>query len=516
MSRPDMPLEDLPRAGHPQFALGQALGYTAFTWGYPLVETQRTCRLQVQVPEHLQLQPGAGNSAASTPPPSAAWHAPIDRLRHRLEVATEADRDVVTPANDLLYTNGWIHLADGPRLLRVPASARHPGRYFVLALYDAWTNNFANPGLRESPPQGETLVLVGPGTSDEAVARAVVAAGMDGDNSANALAARTASVRVVHSPTPLVWLIARVLAGEGDDVHAARALQAEITLDALPGSDHGRLPHAVQHGCGPPQETLAALQERPAQADQIAAAFFNNLCHALVDQPVPPADAGLAHWLARGGLAPSPNFEFMQLDAPLRAGLQRGLQDAAAAIEHASRSRRARPWAMNMQIGRYGTDYLLRALTAYKGLAALAAEEALYAMCDFDAERAPLHGRHAYVQRFEPGELPPVDGFWSVTLYDADRFLYRNSACRYALGDRTRGLTFDADGGLTLHIAHLPPTDSAAKANWLPAPAGSFYLVLRLYVPRADVRSWRIPPLHKAALTQSSSPPAGSPAATAP
>ena len=321
---------------------------------------------------------------------------------------------------------------------------------------------------------------------------------------------------MLHCPTPVVWLIARVLAGDDDDVHAARALQAEITLDAPPGTDHGRLPHAVQHWCGPTQDTLAALQDRPAQAEQIAAAFFNNLCRALVDQPVPAADAGLAHWLARGGLAPSPNFEFMQLDGPLRAGLQRGLQDAAAAIEHASRSRRARPWAMNLHIGRYGSDYLVRALTAYKGLAALAAEEALYAMGDFDAERAPLQGRHAYVQRFAPGELPPVDGFWSVTLYDADRFLYRNPARRYALGDRTPGLTRDVDGGLSLHIRHQPPTDEAARGNWLPAPAGSFYLVLRLYLPRAEVRSWRIPPLHKVALTQSSNPPSGSPAATAP
>ncbi len=461
-----------PLVGHPLYALGQALGYTAFVWGYPLVETQRTC--------HLQVLPG--------PDGAAAWHAPVDRLRHRLEVAGEDDRDVVTPANDLLYTNGWIHLADGPRLLRVPAAARHPGRYFVLALYDAWTNNFANPGLRESPAQGEWLVLVGPGTSEEAVARAVAL-----------VQAHAIAVRVVHSPTPLVWLIARVLAGDEGDLPAARALQAEIALQVPPGTDHGRLPHAVQHWCGPPQETLAALQERPAQADEIAAAFFNNLCRALVDQPVPAADAGLAHWLARGGLAPSPNFDFTQLDVPLRAGLQRGLQDAAAAIEQASRSRRARPWAMNMQIGRYGSEYMVRALTAYKGLAALAAEEALYAMCDFDADRAPLHGRHACVQRFAPGELPPVDGFWSVTLYDADRFLYRNPARRYALGDRTPGLTRDADGGLTLHISHQPPADEAARANWLPAPAGSFYLVLRLYVPRADVRAWRIPPLHPVA-----------------
>ena len=91
--------------------------------------------------------------------------------------------------------------------------------------------------------------------------------------------------------------------------------------------------------------------------------------------------------------------------------------------------------------------------------------------------------------------MPPVDAFWSVTLYDADRFLYDNPQARYAIGDRTRGLQRDPDGGLSLVVSHAPPRDPAFTPNWLPAPAGGFYLVLRMYNPRAEARGWRIPPL---------------------
>ena len=438
----------------PRTALGQSVGFSAFTWGYPLVETLRTCRLQTV---------GDG----------ASWRSPVDRLHHSLRVSTDADRDVVTPANDLLYTTAWIHLGDGPRQLRVPGKARHPGRYFVLALYDAWTNNFANPGFRESPDEGETVVLVGPDTPPEAP---------------------LPPGRVLRAPTNLVWMIGRVLAGAGDDVLAARALQAEITLAAASGTDHGRLPAGVQHWVDAPQDTMAALLARPDDARAIAAAFFTNLCRGLADQAVPAADAGMAAWFMRAGLVPSSQFEFSQLPEPTQSGLVQGLVSAAEWIEQASRSRRAKPWAVNFGIGRYGSEYLVRALTAYKGLGALAGEEAVYAMCDFDAERQGLDGRQRYVMRFAPGELPPVDGFWSITMYDADRFLYPNAFGRHSIGDRTAGLKRDADGGLSLVIGHEAPAD---MGNWLPAPAGPCYVVLRLYVPRPEARTWAIPPLER-------------------
>jgi hypothetical protein len=358
-------------------------------------------------------------------------------------------------------------------LLHVPSARRHAGRYFVLALYDAWTNNFANPGLRTSNPQGEVVALIGPNAPDDV--------------------ALPAGVRVIRSPTNLVWLIGRVVVGD-DDGAQAQSLQADIRLECLADTDHGHLPQAVTHWRGEPEDTMAALTARPHDAAAIAGQFFANLCHALAAAPPPPSDAGLAAWLASGKLVPGSFFDWALLDSSLRDGLQQGLVDAAALIFKSSRSRVARPWAAHFELGRYGSNYLTRALTAYKGLGALASDEAVYAMGDFDAVRQPLEGSNRYALRFGPQDLPPVDAFWSVTLYDADRFLYANPLDRYSLGDRTPDLQYDPDGGLTLLLGHLPPADTT---NWLPAPQGSFYLILRMYCPRTEARTWRIPPVQR-------------------
>lgn len=442
---------------NPRFALGQSIGMAAFVWGYPLVETMRTCRLQTSAKEDDKV----------------AWRSGIDRVQHVQRASTAADRDVVTPANDLLYTTGWINLADGLRLLHVPSARQHAGRYFVLALYDAWTNNFANPGMRISDPKGEIVALVGPDAPDDV--------------------ALPVGARVIRSPTNLVWLIARVVVGE-DDAIQAQALQADIRLACVPGTDHGHLPQAVSHWRGETEDTLAALVARPHDAATIAGTFFENLCRGLADAPPPPSDAGLAAWFASGKLVAGSFFDWALLDASLRDGLQQGLLDAAALIVKGSRSRVARPWAAHFELGRYGTNYLTRSLTAYKGLGALSSDEAVYAMGDFDAGRQPLHGGARYTLRFAPQDLPPVDAFWSVTLYDADRFLHANPLERYSLGDRTRGLQRDPDGGLTLVIGHQQPADTS---NWLPAPDAGFYLILRMYCPRSEARTWRIPPLQR-------------------
>jgi hypothetical protein len=133
-----------------------------------------------------------------------------------------------------------------------------------------------------------------------------------------------------------------------------------------------------------------------------------------------------------------------------------------------------------------------------KYIGMLESAEALYPLAWRDAQGAALSGAHRYQLRFAPGQLPPVDAFWSITMYDArDYMLVDNPIDRYAIGDRTPGLRADADGGLTLHIGHAPLPDAAARANWLPAPAGAFYLCLRAYVPRPEMIDGRyaLPPL---------------------
>ena len=438
----------------PRAALARAIGVAAFIYGYPLVESMRTCRLQTSM---------VGHSSPDRPP--------IDALHHNPRPWTDEDRDIVTPANDLLYTTGWIHLRDGPRLLRVPAASSHPGRYFVLALYDAYTENFENLGPRNCSAGGETVVLVGP----------------NGD-----VPASLQHLRSVRCPTHLVWLIARVLVADDVDLPAARALQSEITIDCAPGTDQGSVPLAVAQWPGEPIDAMALLHEQHLPAAEVAPRFFTSLVHALADAPGRTEDAGLVSWFGLAGLLGGASFQWEALEPAQREGLVAGLAEASALVAQAARSRRARPWVLASRAGVYGSDYLTRALTAYIGLGALATSEAIYGAGHFDAEHRPLDGTHRYELRFAPDALPPAEAFWSVTLYDHDRFLYRNPIKRHAIGDRTSGLKRDADGGLTITFSHQPPDDTA---NWMPAPAGAFYLIMRLYHPRSDVRAWKAPPL---------------------
>lgn len=451
---------DASLTGHPMFALGRSVGMAAFVWGYPLVETVRTCHVMTVAP------PTDGRTATL----------PFDRLVVRPSPSTAVDRVVVAPSHDLLYGTAWINLANGPRLLTVPSSRRHGGRYFSLALYDAWTNNFANPGLRHSHPDGETLVLVGPGTPPGA--------------------ARPDGLRVLHCPTDLVWLIPRVLVGPGDDVQAARALAADMALHSPDGTHPGRHPAAVRAWAGPHENTVVALERHPHDAAPRAADFFTNLCRALVDTPPAAGEEALLAWFKEAQIAPGDGPDWARLPQPLRDGLQQGLVDAVALIAAGSRPAAGTAWRVRLDLGRWGTDYLLRAVVAFRGLAALASDEAVYASSHLDADLQPLDGRHTYALRFAPGRLPPVDAFWSVTLYGDDFFLHPNAHGRFAIGDRTPGLQHDADGGITLQFGHAEQPDNP---NWLPAPAGRFSLSLRLYHPRPELAQWPIPPARRLA-----------------
>jgi len=447
-----------------QRALGQAVGLSAFVYGYPLTETYRTCRLQTQ-PDATR-RPGA--SAGSD------GRAPLDTLHHSPRPSTDEDRDIVTPANDLLYTTAWIHLANGPRVLTVPSAAAHAGRYFVLALYDAYTENFENLGPRTCAAEGEKVVLVGPGGHVPEALR---------------------GLRVVQCPTDLVWLIGRILVGDEPDWPAARALQSGIALAAAPGTQAGARPAAVEQWVGEPVDAMAAVLENGEEAAEVAPRFFANFCHALAEAPGRTEDSGLVAWFGQGGLAAGSAFAWNAIDADLRAGLAEGFAQGVALVASMGRNRPPRPWLVASATGRYGSHYLARARTAYIGLGALATQEAIYAASHVDADKAPLDGARNYTLRFEAGDLPPVDAFWSVTMYAADRFLYPNEMRRHAIGDRTPGLRHEADGSLVIDIGHRAP---ASTSNWLPAPAGGFYLILRMYHPREGVRTWRIPALQAA------------------
>lgn len=425
-------------AASPQTRLVAALATPLVIAGYPLLETLRTCHLQTSVSANT----GYGR-------------APMGQLSHSNRRWTHEDRDIVTPANDLLYFCAWVNLRQQPAWLDVPAPT---GRYFVVEMLDAYTENFINLGPRNVPAEGARFMLCGPSTPAQS-------------------AEASLGAHRVDCPSDLVWLLGRVLVSGDDDVDAAREFMAQFRLT---GS-----------GARPASVNLWREGGDPALD------FFANLISGLDEFPSPEPGADLAPLLTALGWKRGDADAPQRANARVQQGLQMAWREGMALIEAHSRSQTRKAWGYSTQLGRWQGRLMMRAATALKGLGALCGEETIYAMSDFDAMGEPLSGEHRYVLRFPPGQLPPADAFWSVSMYGEDRFFVDHPARRYAVGDRTAGLEFDADGSLTLPIQHEQPT--ALRANWLPAPRGRFYLILRLYHPRPEFLAGRydIPALQR-------------------
>ncbi|WP_322013090.1 DUF1254 domain-containing protein [Paraburkholderia sp. J12] len=404
---------------------------------YPVVESVRTCALH------------------TLPHSRSPMRMPFNTIHASTRCWTHEDRDVVTPANDFLYLNGWVDLSNGPVQLDIPPV--DGDRYFVIELLDAFTNNFVNLSARSIGRQGGHFVLHLEGEAPEPRAGKPVAC-----------------------PTRLVWLLGRVLVHGERDLEAARQVANAFRLSGEPVS-------------GP------ASVSRWHESGDAALDFFQNVFNSLADFPVCEDEAPMFALLRRAGVKWHAQVDVATLPETVQEGLRLGYAVAHRLITAFTESRTGRSWVYSLGLGRYGHDHLLRACTAMKGLGALAADEAVYASADFDDTGAHLDGRNRYELYFPPGQLPPVDAMWSLSLYGMDRFFVGNPIRRYAIGDRTPGLQYDADGGLRLVIQHEIDRDSPqSTANWLPAPAGGFYLILRFYHPQAAFLEGRyaIPAIH--------------------
>ncbi|HMN81508.1 MAG TPA: DUF1254 domain-containing protein [Burkholderiaceae bacterium] len=429
--------------------LAHAIGVQACLYGLPLVESMRTAAQMTAV-------------AA----PQSNGRAPLNHFGHSARPWTHEDRDVVTPANDLLYSMAWLDLSESPMLLTVPPEGR---RYWVMALLDAYTNNFLNIGPRLTGGAAKQYLLTAPGWSGDV----------------------PAPIEQVRCATPLVWILGRVLVEDAANLMQARALQQRFTLSAWMAGGPASAGSATAHHSTAHPYTAWQAGDDPLD-------FFDNLARGLAQNPPPDSERGLVASFAAAGLRPGAPVTTQSLEPAVAEGLRSGFATGAAIVEAHTRSRQANPWGINYRLGRFDTDYLSRACTAAKGLGGVAADEALYAMADFDAAREPLDGRHRYRLSFAPGELPPCDAFWSVSLYGPDRFFVANPIGRHAIGDRTAGLRYGPDGSLDILVQHEQPADG--PSNWLPAPAGPFYLILRMYYPRDELlsRGYRVPPVQRA------------------
>ncbi|MEO7940141.1 MAG: DUF1254 domain-containing protein, partial [Burkholderiaceae bacterium] len=376
---------------------------------------------------------------------------------------------VVMPNNDTLYLNAWLDLSAGPLVIDLPDTG---SRYYVLGMLDYYTNPFASVGTRTTGNGAGSVLVSGPNWQGDVPTE------------------HQASGRHLRSETNWVWMIGRILVDGPQDVPAVNSLQDQFRLRTLDDWKTGR--------DSPPRRFDSRFEPKaPFTVDR----FLEMVNDALRSCPPPARDATL---LAQFGAVGIGDPVTGALTPQARRALERACASAQDLLDSPEQrvfgegegadDNDMRPgWRKPIQLGsHFGDALLLRAFVSRQAIGALESAEAVYPRCETDAAGALLSGAQRYTIRFAPGQLPPVNAFWSITLYrSSDYFLVGNPIDRYAIGDRTAGLIRDADGGLTLPLAHAAPTDPKQNANWLPTPEDRFFLCLRAYLPRAELLDGR-------------------------
>jgi hypothetical protein len=416
------------------------LGVEAYVYGYPLVTMEMTRRVMT-------------NSAA----PKGS-HAPMGQFANLREYPTAAFKDVTAPNADTLYSAAWLDLSKEPYVLSLPDE---DGRYYLMPMLDGWTNVFQDPGTRTTGTKAQTYAITGPGWKGELP---------DG-------------VKELKSPTSMVWIIGRTYCtGTEEDYKAVHAIQDKYKL--VPLSAYGK-------DYTPPEGTVNPdIDMKTPVRDQVdgmdVKAYFKLLATLMKDNPPAEADAPIVAKMAKIGIVPGREFDADKLDPAVARGLQDvprdGCETIAAQFKKAGKM--VNGWQVFTKTGLYGTNYDQRAFVTMIGLGANRPQDAVYPTSKANASGKPYSGANKYVMHFEKGELPPVNGFWSLTMYDANFFFVNNPLNRYTLSQRNK-LKVNEDGSVTLYIQHESP-GKEKEDNWLPAPEGEFALMLRLYWPKEN------------------------------
>lgn len=398
--------------------------------------------------------------------------APVNQFAHARQFPDHTFTQVVSPNADTLYSVARLDLSKEPMILSVPEMG---SRYYLMQLLDAWTNVFGAPGTRTSGSHKADFAIVGPDWTGKL----------------------PTGVREIKSPTNFVTIGGRTQTNGKQDYAAVHAMQQKYKLTPL--SAWGKpymAPINVPVKQGVDAKTPPVEQTRKMGARS----FFSRLAALLKSNPPASADAAAVERFKGIGLERGIAFEQRNLNPSFLEELEAGVRDAQQKITDEAKKphgKHLNGWEFMPNVGRYGTDYLWRAVVALIGLGANLPEDAIYPRATADSDGQPLSGADQYFMRFAPGELPPVGAFWSVTLYNDRQFLVENPINRYAIGDRDK-LTLDRDGALSLYIQNQSPGKDL-ESNWLPAPQGAFNLFMRLYWPKKEVieGTWKPPKIER-------------------
>jgi hypothetical protein len=433
------------------------LATDAYIYGYPLVTMEMTRRVITNV---------------SRP---AGTKAPMGQIIKLREYPNASFRDVTAPNADTLYTTAFIDVGQEPWVMSIPDMK---GRYALFPLLDGWTTVFQVPGKRTTGTGAQNYAITGPGW------KGVLPAG----------------VREYKSPTSIVWLLGRIYCtGTPEDYKAVHELQDQCKL--VPLNAYGK-PYTPPEGkVDPSIDMKTAVRDQVNRMD--TKEYFTLLAQLMKTNPPAAADAPEVARFSRIGLVAGKDFDASKLRADLVKRIPEiGFDRIMAQFKINKDVKDINGWGFTTKTGIYGTDYLMRALVTAIGLGANRPQDAVYPTSLKDAEGNAYDGASKYVMRFAKGRLPPVRGFWSLTMYNDKYFFVDNPINRYSISAR-QNLKSNPDGSTDLYIQKDSPGPDK-ESNWLPAPAGKFVLMLRLYWPSESSPSilngsWTIPPVRKLA-----------------
>jgi len=443
--------ESGPTAGHAAPDELRQIIEEAYVYGFPIVDSYRI-QYSYFVDENHPEYKGAWNT-----------------LHNVARVYTPDDKAIQTPNSDTPYGFLGADLRAEPLVISVSAI---PDRYYSLQFIDMYTHNFAYVGSRATGSAAGDYLLAGPGWQGEAP---------DGIDA------------VIRSETELAFVLCRTQLFSADDLEEVKRIQASFEVQPLSLFTGGSPRSAV------PVEFIEPLS---ADAQKSSPEFFAILNFLLQFAPTHPSETELMERFSKAGIGAGKHFDLAMFSPEQRQAIEDGIADAWNAYalfkrEEIDSGRRGSADGFGTREF-LGNDYMARMASAVLGIYGNSKEEANYPAYFADSDGMPLDGATGrYTVRFEAGELPPVNSFWSLTMYELPAsLLTENAIDRYLINSTMEpDLVRDADGSITLYVQHESPGEDK-EANWLPAPDGPFFMVMRQYWPKPEALdgTWNVPP----------------------
>ncbi len=405
-------------------------------------------------------------------PEDPEFKAPLNEIKNIPRVYTHEDRAVQTPNSDTPYSWLGLDLRIEPIVLTVPEIEKD--RYFSIQLIDLYTHNFAYIGSRTTGNEGGSFLIAGPGWDGE------VPEGI---------------TKVFRPETELMLAVYRTQLFNPDDLEKVKAIQADYKVQPL----------SAFLGKPAPEAAPAIDFIEPVSQEEIRESprVFEQLNFVLQFCPTHPSEEELMARFAKLNIGAGKTFDWDAFSPEIQQAIGQGIADAWAEFEELKKKADAGELGSGDAFGtreHLQNNYLYRMAAAVLGIWGNSEEEAIYPAYYVDADGEKLDGSHRYTLHFAPDQLPPVKAFWSLTMYELPASLLTdNPLDRYLLNSpMLEDFVRDDDGGITLYLQHESPGKDK-EANWLPAPAGPFSAILRLYWPKEEALdgTWTPPPLKR-------------------